>query len=237
MSITFNNVHKTLRQKNKKTKVFEGADAVFFQDKITGVLAPPGSGKSTSAMLTTGKLRPDIGRVQRTSLVSFPVASGGIFNGQLSGRENLVFLCRVFGFDPRPIVKFIVEFAELGKVIDKPLKLYNRDERTKLMFASCYAIPFDIYVVDDSMIGGRGAFRDRCEALVRERMATSGFVIYSSSASLLSKYCNDLYIIDRLGLLKVDSVNEAVGLIGETRLKEGDGSTELVAEGGDVHEL
>ncbi|TWF57144.1 hypothetical protein [Neorhizobium alkalisoli] len=237
MSITFSNVHKQLRQKTKKTKVFDGADALFQQDKITGILAPPGSGKTTAAQLTTGKLRPDIGRVQRTSLVSFPVASGGIFNGLLSGRENLVFLCRVFGFDPRPIIKFIIEFTNLGKVIDKPLKTYTRDERTKLMFASCYAIPFDIYVVDDSIIGGRNTFRDRCEALVLERMTTSGFVIYSSSPSLLRKYCNDFYIIDRLGLLKVDTIEEAVEIIGPARLKEGDGYTENADAGGDVLQL
>jgi capsular polysaccharide transport system ATP-binding protein len=237
MSITFNNVHKTLRQKNKKTKIFEGADAVFHQDRITGVLAAPGSGKTTSANLTTGKLRPDIGRVQRNSLVSFPVASGGIFNTLLSGRENLVFLCRVFGFDPRPIIKFVLDFTEIHKAIDKPLQLYSRDERTKLMFASCYAIPFDIYVVDDSMIGGRGPFRDRCEALMRERMSTSGFVIYSSSANVLRKYCNDFYIIDRMNLLKVDSIDEGVDLIGATRLKEGDGYAEVVADGGDVAQV
>jgi capsular polysaccharide transport system ATP-binding protein len=233
MTVTFYNVHKTLRQKNKKTKVFEAAHAVFASDGITGILAAPGAGKTTAANLTTGKLRPDLGRVQRSSLVSFPVASGGVFNGSLTGRENLAFLCRVFGFDPRPIIKFVVEFTELGKAIDRPFKLYNRDERTKLMFASCYAIPFDVYVVDESMIGGRGQFRDKCDELVRERMKTAGFVVFSSSPSLLRKYCNELYVINNLGLHKADSIDEAVAMTGEVLLKEGEGYTETVADGGD----
>ncbi|RVK62326.1 ABC transporter ATP-binding protein [Sinorhizobium meliloti] len=233
MTVTFLNVHKTLRQKNKRTKVFEAAHAVFASGSITGILAAPGAGKTTAANLTTGKLRPDLGRVQRSSLVSFPVASGGVFNGSLTGRENLAFLCRVFGFDPRPIIRFVLEFTELGPAIDKPFKLYNRDERTKLMFASCYAIPFDIYVVDESMVGGRGQFRDKCDELVRERMRTAGFVVFSSSPSLLRKYCNELYFIDKLGLHKAASIEEAAAIVGEAQLTNGEGYSESVNDGGD----
>lgn len=234
MSITFQNVHKTLRQKNKKTKVFEAASAVFDTGTITGILAAPGTGKTTAANLTTGKLRPDSGKVRRSALVSFPVASGGVFNGALTGRENLAFLCRVFGFDPRPIIKFVVDFTELGKAIDKPFKLYNRDERTKIMFASCYAIPFEIYVVDESMIGGRGQFREKCGELVRERMKTAGFMVFSSSPSLLRKYCTEVYAIDKLGLHKMSTVEQAAAVIGEAQLRDGDGHTESVTEGGDA---
>lgn len=237
MAVTFHNVHKTLRQKTKKTKVFEATDVAFRPDRISGVLAPPGSGKTTAANLTTGKLRPDFGRVVRTSLVSFPVGGGGVFNGALTGRENLAFLCRVFGFDPRPIIRFVVEFAELGQAIDKPFKLYNRDERTKMIFASTYAIPFETYVVDESIIGGRGQFRDECEALVKHRMETAGFVIYSSSPGLIRKYCNEFFVLDRLGLHEVETVEQAVAMLGEGRLRDGDGYTEDASEGGDSYEL
>lgn len=234
MSITFHNVHKTLKQKRKKTNVFEAAHVAFSADRISGILAPPGSGKTTAAQLTTGKLYPDRGRVHRESLVSFPVGSGGIFNSLLTGRENLAFLCRVFGFDPRTIIRFVVDFTELGKTIDKPLRLYNRDERTKLMFASCYAIPFDVYVVDEAIIGGRGKFRDRCEELVRERMQTAGFIIFSSSPRVLRKYCNTHYMIDKLGLHSVESLDAAVAYIGEKQLRDGDEYTDAVADGGDA---
>lgn len=237
MSVTFHNVHKTLRQKNKKTLVFEAAHVDFAPDRISGILAPPGAGKSTGAQLTTGKLRPDIGQVKRSSLVSFPVGGGGVFNSLLTGRENLAFLCRVFGFDPKPIIRFVLDFTDLGKTIDKPFKFYNRDERTKMMFASCYAIPFDTYVVDESLIGGRGAFRESCEGLVQERMKTAGFIIYSSSPRVLKKYCNQHYVIDRLGLHEVESVDAAVALIGEGQLRDGDGYTEVVADNGDSNEI
>jgi capsular polysaccharide transport system ATP-binding protein len=233
LSISFTNVYKTLRQKTSRTKVLEGADAEFIGDRLTGVLAPPGSGKTTLANLTTGKLRADIGRVRRSSLVSFPVASGGVFNNALTGRENLAFLCRVFGFDPVPIIRFVADFTEIGKAIDKPLKSLNRDERTRLLFTSCYAIPFETYIVDESLIGGRGAFRARCEELVLERMQSAGFLILTSSPSLIRKYCNDVFVINSFKILETNSVDEAESLLGADRLRDGNGELELV---GDVDE-
>lgn len=236
MSVVFHNVYKTLRQKNKKTRVFEAAEAAFSADRVTGILAPAGSGKTTAADLTTGKLRPDFGRVTRSSLVSFPVGGGGVFNNLLTGRENLAFLCRVFGFDPRPIIRFVIDFAELGKVIDKPFKLYSRDERTKFIYASSYAIPFDVYVVDDSLIGGRGKFRDQCANLVQQRMETSGFIIYTSSPTVIRKYCNAYFVLDRMGIHEVESADEAITLLGEAKLRDGDGSSED-ATGGESNEI
>lgn len=232
MSIEFVNVHKTLRQKTTRTKILEGANATFSGERVTAVIAPPRSGKSTLVSLTTGKLRPDRGRIKRSSLVSFPVAAGGVFNGALTGRENLAFLCRVFGFDPVPIIRFILDFTEIGKSIDKPFKNLNRDERTRLMFTSCYAIPFDTYLVDESIIGGRGVFKDKCEELVRERMQSAGFIIFTSSPVLARRYCDDIFIIDDHRIDKVESVDEAESRIGANRLRNGDGNLELVADGG-----
>lgn len=231
MSVTFHNVHKTLKQKEKKTRVFECAQVSFSADHVSGILAPPRSGKTTAVQLTTGRLYPDRGRVHRSSLVSFPVGSAGVFSGLLSARDNLAFLCRVFGFDPRPIIRFVLDFTELNaKVLDKPFRLCNRDERTRILFASCYAIPFDFYVVDETLIGGRGSFRDRCEELVRERMRTAGFLIFSSSPRVLKKFCNSHFIIDQMGMHPVESVDAAVARIGEAQLRDGDGYTDAAAE-------
>lgn len=235
--IEFINVHKTLRQKSHRTKVLEAANAEFTPDRLTGILAPPRSGKTVVANLTTGKLRPDTGRVRRSSLVSFPVASGGVFNGALTGRENLAFLCRVFGFDPVPIIRFVLDFTEIGKSIDKPFRHLNRDERTKLLFTSCYAIPFETYIVDETLIGGRGAFRGRCEELVTERMRSAGFLMVTSSPTLLKKYCNDFFIIDDFQIKEVDSAEEAENFFGKDKLKDGLGELEHVADGDEVNSI
>jgi capsular polysaccharide transport system ATP-binding protein len=230
MSIVFSNVHKTLRQKEKKTVVFSSVDAEFEGDRITGVLAPPGAGKSTLISLASGKLRPDKGRVNRSSNVSFPVGGGGVFNGLLTARENIAFLCRVAGFDPRPILKFVIEFGDLQTAIDRQFKMLNRDQRTRVLFTSVYAIPYDFYLVDETIIGGRGSFREKCKALVEERMKTSGFLIATSSAAVLKTYCNDFAVLDDGAVTMVDSRDAAEKLIGGSRLRDGDGSAEHASD-------
>ncbi|OLP53417.1 hypothetical protein BJF92_01290 [Rhizobium rhizosphaerae] len=228
MSIIFSHVHKTLRRKTDRTPVLVDASAEFPADQITGVLAPPGSGKTTLASLCTGKFNADKGRISRNSLVSFPVASGGIFNGLLTGRENLAFLCRVFGFDPVPIIRFIIDFAEVGKAIDKPFNSLNRDERTRIMFTAVYAIPFELYIVDGTLVGGRANFRQKCEELVAERMRTSGFLMISSSPSLLGKHCANFLVMDNMALHPAASIQDAQDRLGADRLRDGDGYAEGV---------
>lgn len=230
MSIIFSDVYKTLRQKNRKTSAIEGVDATFEGDKVTGVLAPPGGGKSTLIALASGKLRPDKGRVKRSSNISFPVGGGGVFNGLLTARENIAFLCRVAGFDPRPIIKFVIEFGDLQKAIDRPFKTLNRDERTKVLFTSVYAVPYDFYLVDEVIVGGRGSFREKCRTLVEERMKTSGFLIATSSLAVMKTFCTDFAVLDRGTVATVEDSDMAVQLIGKSRLKDGDGSADHASD-------
>ncbi|MFP5077633.1 hypothetical protein ACLE20_10020 [Rhizobium sp. YIM 134829] len=233
MTVTFKNVHKTLGRKAKKTLVFEGASAEIPGDRITGVLGAPRSGKSTMANLTIGKVRPDRGSVRRGSLVSFPMASGVVFNGSLTPRENLAFLCRVFGFDPVPIIRFVNEFTEAGKWMDKPMREVDRDTRTRLIFTAGYAIPFETYIVDENILGGRGEFRERCVELVAERMQTAGFIIYTSSPSLLKRYCTDFFVIDQHKIFPAETIDEAVARLGNDHVRDSSGEVDGIDETGE----
>jgi capsular polysaccharide transport system ATP-binding protein len=230
MSIVFSGVHKSLRQKARKTAVLQGVDAVFEGDKITGILSPPGAGKSTLIALASGLMRPDRGRVTRSSNVSFAIAGGGVFNGLLTARENIAFVCRVAGFDPKPILKFIIDFTELKKAIDRPFKTLNRDERSKILFTTVFAIPYDLYLADEIIIGGRGAFRDRCKSLVEDRMRSAGFLIATSSATVLKTYCDSFAVLDRGDVFMVDSHEAAEQAVGLERLKGGDGYAEHASD-------
>ncbi|KQY49044.1 hypothetical protein [Rhizobium sp. Root483D2] len=227
MSIVFSGVHKTLRQKSRKTIVLEDVEAVFEGDRVTGVLAAPGTGKSTLIALATGKLMPDKGRVKRSSNISFPVGGGGVFHGMLTARENIAFLCRVAGFDPLPIIKFIMEFADLDKkVMDRNFNTLNRDERTRVIFTTVYAMPYEFYLIDEVIIGGRGAFREKCKILAEEKMQKSGFLIATSSPAVLKNYCQDLAVLHDGTVTSVDSLEEAENMLGVGKLKDGDGSAE-----------
>ncbi|MFB2551230.1 hypothetical protein [Ensifer soli] len=234
MGIEFVNVGKTLREKKRKTKVFEEASALFDAGRVSGVLGASSSGKSTLVNLAISKLLPDAGRVRRSALISFPVAGGGVFNGSLSARENIAFLCRVFGHDPVPILRFIRDFAEVSKeVTEKPFGALTREQRTRLMFTTSYAIPFDLYIADSAVVGGTGAFREQCEELVRERMKQSGFLIVTSTPRLLSNFCNAFFVIENHRIVEVESAEAAKARLGDAKLTDGEGAVDELVETGE----
>lgn len=236
MTILFSNVHKGLRRKSERTQVLSGANVTFSSEKISGVLVPPDSGKTTLISLAIGKLKPDIGQVRISSSISFPIAGGGVFNRLLTPRENIAFLCRVAGFDPKPIIHFIQEFTEVGDAFDKPLSALNRDQRTKILFTTAYAIPYEMYLADESLIGGRGTFRAKCTDLVLERMSNSGFLIATSSPTVLRKYCNAFFTLSNQVITEFETADEAIDAVGVDRLRDGDGGVD-VAEGVDGEQI
>src|ERR1700728_1509886 len=79
-----------------------------------GILGRNGAGKSTLIRLISGAERPTSGRILRGMRVSWPLAFAGAFAHNLTGLDNLKFVCRVYGVSYKPLLPFIEEFTELG---------------------------------------------------------------------------------------------------------------------------
>src|ERR1700724_2911396 len=88
----------------------EGLNDINFQlgrGENIGILGRNGAGKSTLIRLISGAERPTTGRIRRGMRVSWPLAFAGAFAGNLTGLDNLKFVCRVYGIDYKPLVPFI----------------------------------------------------------------------------------------------------------------------------------
>ncbi len=182
----------------------------FPTGRTIGILAPRGSGKSTLVRLLTGALKPTSGRVRRHGRVSFPIGSFGWMNRFMTGRENLRFLAQLYGIDERPLVDFVAEASGLGRALDQYVGAYSGDKRARLAFATCYAVPFDVYVGDEHLIGGPPGFRDLCKDLVRQRQRDSTIILATRSPSLVRMFC-DVGAVMHNGRIEVfDTVQDAV---------------------------
>lgn len=235
MAIVLDRVWKRLSMPRRITDVFEDVSIALPDDRRTGILALPGTGKSTLAYLLTASLDPDRGRIRRDGHVSFPVGSGRVFSPRLTGRENIAFLARLFGFDPRPIAAFVADFGGLGGQLDRKMTQLSRDERTRLIFVTSYAMPFDCYVVDDSLLAGRGQTRALCETLVRERMESAGFIICTSSRRVMQRYCDTAFVIEDRGIHAEADPASAIARLGPG-LRNDDGAVEAVDVKGEQDE-
>ena len=84
------------------------------------ILGVNGAGKSTLIRILAGAELPNSGRVRRSVRVSWPLGFGGALHPAMTARENSRFVARAYGEDPRSVVSFVEDFAEVGRHFDSP---------------------------------------------------------------------------------------------------------------------
>src|SRR6266404_3033674 len=134
-----------------------------------GILGRNGAGKSTLIRLISGAEYPTSGRIRRLMAVSWPLAFGGAFHNNLTGFDNLRFICRVYGVEYTSVVPFIEEFTELGLYLREPVVHYSEGMRARLAFALSLAIEFDCFLIDEIISVGDVRFHEKCRVELFEK--------------------------------------------------------------------
>jgi capsular polysaccharide transport system ATP-binding protein len=176
-----------------------------------GILGVNGAGKSTLIRLLAGSELPDRGVVRRHARVSFPLGFGGTFHGTLSGRENVAFVARVYGARMHPAIEFVEMFSELGEYFQMPVNTYSAGMRARLAFATCLAIDFDVYLIDEVTEIGDQRFRRKCAEAFRERMVRADIILVTHNPQTLRQYCDRGAILANGGLTLYDDIGTALG--------------------------
>lgn len=181
------------------TKVFQGdhgtvraLDGISFRVGLgqrLGILGPNGSGKSTLIKILSGILMPTSGEVHRGLTLSWPLALGGGFEGQLTGSDNIRFLCRLYGLPMRETFDYVADFSELGRHIHMPVRFYSDGMRMRLAFALSLAMNFECYLIDEVILVGDRRFQLKCHDELFGRRAHCGMIMAVHDAGVVKEYC------------------------------------------------
>jgi capsular polysaccharide transport system ATP-binding protein len=174
-----------------------------------GILGRNGAGKSTLIRLISGAERPTSGHVTRGMSVSWPLAFAGAFHLNLTGLDNLKFVCRIYGVDYKKKLRFVEEFTELGLYFREPVMHYSYGMMTRLAFALSMAVEFDCFLIDEAMVAGDVRFHERCHYELFSKRKDRAFILVTHDASVIKMYCKEAAVLHEGRLLAFPSVAAA----------------------------
>lgn len=210
--IKFENVLKFYRIHRHRKVILNYVSINLEPGSSYGILGVNGAGKSTFIRLIAGAELPNSGRVQRTTRVSWPLGFGGGLHPNLTGRENVRFLARLYGEDPRQVVDFVEDFSEIGPYMDAPVKTYSSGMVARVAFGLSMAISFECYLIDEVMAVGDARFAQRCRAEFNKRKAHSDIIMVTHDTSAIREYCDHGIVLADGNLHYFHDVDDAIEL-------------------------
>lgn len=181
----------------KRSNIVRAVNDVSFsvkQGEILGIVGRNGSGKTTLLRSIAGIFQPDEGTINtynnRVSLMAIGIG----FNGNNTGRENILKSGMLLGCKldyVKEHMEEIIEFSELGDFIDRPVRTYSSGMYSKLSFSVTAILDTDIMLVDEVLSVGDEHFRKKSFKKMEELMMSDRTVlIVSHATNTLEKFCN-----------------------------------------------
>jgi lipopolysaccharide transport system ATP-binding protein len=166
-----------------------------------GIVGHNGAGKSTLLKILSRITEPTSGRVELFGRVGSLLEVGTGFHPELTGRENVYLNGAILGMRKAEIErKFdeIVDFSEIEKFIDTPVKWYSSGMYMRLAFAVAVNFEPEILIVDEVLAVGDGPFQKKCLGKMSEISRAGRTVIFvSHNMSAIEELCNRvLWLVD-----------------------------------------
>ena len=207
------NMTKSYLTPKGRRYIFRNISLSIPPGKNIGLIGRNGAGKSTLMRLLGRADIPDSGTIESDQSISWPVGLAGGFQGSMTGRENIKFVCRIYGAVGelmREKIAYVEDFAEIGEWMDEPVKTYSSGMRSRMAFGLSMAFDFDYYLIDEVMAVGDIHFKKKCAEVFEQRLQESKVVLVSHSMNDIKKLC-DIVMLVKDGQLKVyDDVAEGI---------------------------
>lgn len=193
--------------------VFREFTFTFPDDCSIGLIGRNGAGKSTLMRLLSGADIPNAGRVITDKKISWPVGLAGGFQHALSARDNVKFVARVYGYKGEALeekVRYIEEFAEIGKYFDEPMNTYSSGMRSRIGFGLSMAFDFDYYLIDEAGAVGDAKFKKKSDAIYKEKLSNSKVIMVSHNMAEIKQWCDKIILVNSGMTTVYDDVDEGI---------------------------
>lgn len=181
--------------------------------EVIGIIGKNGAGKSTLLKLLSRITPPTEGEIILRGRVASLLEVGTGFHPELTGRENIYLNGTILGMTRKEIIqKFdqIVDFAEIHKFLDTPVKHYSSGMYMRLAFAIAAHIEPEILIVDEVLAVGDIAFQKKCLGKMEEVGKEGRTILFvSHNLSAIKSLCKRTVLLDNGKIIK-DGPSEGV---------------------------
>lgn len=210
-------IFKTIKREIQYNEFWALKNVSFSVEKgdRVGILGLNGAGKSTLLKVISGVFKPTEGHVDKHGKMVPLLELGAGFDSQYTGKENIYLYGAMLGYTKKFIdSKYdeIVEFSELQKFMDVPVKNYSSGMKSRLGFSIATVVEPKILILDEVLSVGDAKFRKKSEKKIMS-MFDSGVTVLFVSHSLeqVQRLCNKAMILEKGKLIAygdIDPISE-----------------------------
>lgn len=218
----FSEIIKKIFTSNKKyfinQKNFYAIKNINFEiSKGEGValIGDNGSGKTTLLKCISRVSTPTEGVIKISGKICSLFSIITSINPELTGEENIYFICAMYGLQRKDIVKIIdtiINFSEIRQYIDTPMKRYSSGMNTRLVLSTVLFLNIDIFIADEIFTFSDENFKEKCIKRLKYllKIKKKSLICVSHDSLLLKKICSSGYIMNKGLISKKMSIRNAL---------------------------
>lgn len=197
-------------------------DLTIDEGQVVAVIGRNGAGKSTLLKILSRITKPTTGRATIHGRVGSLLEVGTGFHPELTGRENIFLNGTMLGMSSREIrgkLDQIIDFSEIEKFIDTPVKRYSSGMYVRLAFAVAAHLEPEVLIVDEVLAVGDAVFQKKCLGKMQDVGKEGRTVLFvSHNMGAVKSLCSRAVLLEHGQLVMDGAVNEVVNryLLGAT---------------------
>ncbi len=207
------------KQEDHSREEFWALKDVSFEIKQgdrVGIIGRNGAGKSTLLKILSRITEPTTGRISLKGRVASLLEVGTGFHPELTGRENIFLNGAILGMSRVEIKKKfdeIVDFAEVEKFLDTPVKRYSSGMYVRLAFAVAAHLEPEILIVDEVLAVGDAQFQKKCLGKMEDVGKEGRTVLFvSHNMGAIASLCNEGILLDSGNISYQGDIKETISL-------------------------
>lgn len=182
--------------------------------EVIGIIGRNGAGKSTLLKLLSQITPPTKGEIILRGRIASLLEVGTGFHPELTGRENIFLNGAILGMKQKEIKKRfdqIVDFAEIDKFLDTPVKHYSSGMYMRLAFAVAAHLDSEILLIDEVLAVGDIQFQNKCLNKIQSVTKSGRTVIFiSHNLSVISRFTNTCFLFENGQIVKTGEPKKVI---------------------------